>query len=96
MIIPNKFKCAGTEISVVKKPCSENFYGEFISCEDSIIIYDNILNDCSQIKVPDRKQLNTFFHELIHVFQHHAGMEFNEIQAQTFANFLQEFLETYE
>lgn len=89
-MIPKKFKCAGNGIQVITKNSSQDYYGEFVSSEDAIFLYDNI----GDIPVKDRKKQNTFYHELIHAWQHQAGMELDE--AQVFANFFQEFMETYE
>lgn len=91
-MIPKKFKCAGNEIQVITKNSSPDYYGEFVSSEDAIFLYDNI----GDTPVKDRKKQNTFYHELIHAWQHQAGMELDEVQAQVFANFFQEFMETYE
>ena len=91
-MIPKKFKCSGNEIQVITKNSSPDYYGEFVSSEDSIFLYNNIC----ETPVGELKKQNTFYHELIHVWQHHAGMESDEVQAQVFANFFQEFMETYE
>ena len=44
----------------------------------------------------DEQLRNTFYHELFHVFQFYYNNEFNEIQAQVYANFMCEFIETTE
>lgn len=91
-MIPKKFKCAGNEIQVVTKNNSQDYYGEFVSSKDSIFLCENV----EDIPVTERKLRNTFYHELIHTWQYYAGMELDEVQAQVFANFMQEFFETYE
>lgn len=42
----------------------------------------------------DEQLRNTFYHELFHVFQFYYNNEFNE--AQVYANFMCEFIETTE
>ena len=44
----------------------------------------------------DEQLRNTFYHGLFHVFQFYYNNEFNEIQAQVYANFMCEFIETTE
>ena len=95
-MIPKQFKCAGNIINVEIENESTELFGEFVPASDSIHLYANIR--CPEkdktIPVRDRKIVNTFYHELIHAWQHYAGLEYDEQQAQVFGNFLQEFMET--
>ena len=95
-MIPKQFKCAGNVIDVEIEDESTELFGEFACASDSIHLYKNIRypeKDLT-VSVHDRKIVNTFYHELIHVWQHYAGLEYDEQQAQVFGNFLQEFMET--
>lgn len=48
------------------------------------------------VTVSDEQMRNTFYHELFHAFQFYFNNEFNEAQAQVYANFMCEFIETTE
>ena len=95
-MIPKEFKCAGNIINVEIEDESTEVFGEYVPASDTIHLYKNIRYPEKDItiSVNDRKITNTFYHELIHAWQHYAGIEFSEQQAQVFGNFLQEFMET--
>lgn len=48
------------------------------------------------VTVSDEQMRNTFYHELFHAFQFYFNNEFNEAQAQVYANSMCEFIETTE
>lgn len=52
--------------------------------------------DFPWVTVSDEQMRNTFYHELFHAFQFYFNNEFNEAQAQVYANFMCEFIETTE
>lgn len=71
-------------------------YGEFDSIRAEIRIatkvrssYDDELYDLSEEQIQ-----NTFWHEVFHCFNWHWNTETDESLAQTFANFMREFLTT--
>jgi Zn-dependent peptidase ImmA (M78 family) len=91
MEIPNKLKVGGQDLNVVFK---DTIYGDKMG--ECCIWSGNI--QISEIykgePQTDSSKFNTFYHELIHAWQHYAGLEYDEQQAQVFGNFLQEFMET--
>lgn len=96
--LPDKFKIANQEITVViEEILPNNNYGYF--CDDTNMIklartlkteHDGV------VTVSDEQMRNTFYHELFHAFQFYFNNEFNEAQAQVYANFMCEFIETTE
>lgn len=97
MKIPDKFKCAGFTINIDKvDKTNNNNYGNFCDATNTIEIADYISVEGKDIALNDEQKLNTFFHELIHVFQFYHDNSYSESQAQVYANFLQEFFRTKE
>lgn len=98
MKIPTKFKCAGFDIKIQSlEKLDGNDFGLYNDVTNIIKLAENIsINTGELTKLTERQRINTFWHEVGHVFQFHSGKEFNEEDAQIFANFMTEFFETYE
>lgn len=96
MNIPKSFKIAGQEITVkIVDHLDDNVYGQWGSANNTIYIANNVNTEYDgKVWLTEDHQLNTFFHELIHCFQYYYNNEYSEAEAQVFANFLYEFMET--
>ena len=95
-MIPTEFKCAGHTIKVeLVDQLDDNRYGAFYDAPGVIKVAKSLLvEDYGKVELTELQKINTFFHELIHCFQFFAGEKSLETQAQTYANFMCEFLET--
>ena len=93
MRIPSSFKIANSEIKVVIKEVDpvEYRYGTFCDANNTITIYKTIKIEGETYTLTEEQMLNTFCHELIHCFQFFAGIEYDEREAQMYANFLREY-----
>ncbi len=69
-------------------------YGDFNDVKNLIRIAKSVEVDKELIPLTKEQILNTFYHEACHCFQWYFNTDTNEAQAQTFANFMQEFLRT--
>lgn len=98
MPIPNKFKIANQEITVVIEDyLPDNNYGYFCDATNTIKLARTInTKHDGDVTLSDEQIRNSFYHELIHVFQFYLNNEYDETEAQVFANFLCEFTETKE
>ena len=96
MIIPDKFKIAGFNITVNKvDKTDDNDFGFWDDVTNTITVSQNISCKNGELTaLSDRQILNTFYHELFHTFQFFSGKEYNEQDCNIFANFMLEFLET--
>lgn len=97
MNIPSKFKIANQEITVIMEDSlPNNDYGYFCDATNTIKLARTIKSEYDGVISMSEEQIkNTFFHELLHVFQFYYNNKFDETQAQVYANFICEFLETY-
>jgi hypothetical protein len=94
-MIYKKFKIASQTITTkIVDHLPENDYGLFNDAENLILIARTIEKDGKMIELSESQQLNTWCHELIHVFQFYFNNDFDEAQAQVYANFICEMLET--
>lgn len=95
-MIPESFKCAGHTIKV--EICDElpnNRYGTFHDIPCVIKIARTLFDeDFGKVQLTEQQMMNTFCHELIHCFQFFYGTKMSETEAQVYANFLQEFINT--
>lgn len=96
MIKNSTFKIAGIKfkIEVVDLLGDGDLYGQFSELDSTISIakrikYDGVIRD-----IPENIMLNTFYHELFHCFNYYYNNEMSEELAQTFANFMVEYLNT--
>ena len=69
-------------------------YGKFNDAKNEIQLARNIIVEGETIKLSPQQIQNTFMHEVMHVFQFYYNNEFDEAQAQVYANFVCEMLET--
>lgn len=93
-----KFKIANQEITVViEEILPNNNYGYFCDATNMIKLARTLKTEHDGVvTVSDEQMRNTFYHELFHAFQFYFNNEFNEAQAQVYANFMCEFIETTE
>lgn len=96
--LPDKFKIANQEITVViEEIFPNNNYGYFCDATNMIKLARTLKTEHDGVvTVSDEQMRNTFYHELFHAFQFYFNNEFNEAQAQVYANFMCEFIETTE
>ena len=90
--LPEKFYCAGFTITVnVVDRIESNSYGNFCDATNIINIAKTVKTEEGTIEVTKRQMLNTFWHEVIHVWQFYFNNQYDEAQAQVFANFMCEY-----
>ncbi len=78
---------------VPKLQCSK--FGEYNSITDTIKIAETITDEEGEtVTLTEEQKLNTFIHELLHVFQWHANGETDETQSSTYAGYIIEFLKS--
>lgn len=94
--LPEKFKIAGQEILVqIEESLPDNDYGYFDDAANIIKLARTVNTEYNgDIRLTNSQIRNTFYHELFHVFQFYFDNEFLEAQAQVYANFMCEFLES--
>ena len=96
-ILPNELKIAGHTIAIkFVDTTDEDNYGYFSDVELCIVIAKGIERDGKVIEFNDTQLLNTFFHELIHCYQFFYGANYEETEAQVYANFLTELFNQIE
>ncbi len=98
-MIPKEFTIAGGKKIVVNvedliKNSGDYVFGDFNTASNVIRIAEKVKIDDEDIKQTDEDLERTFYHELIHSFQFYAGMELDEMVAQTFSNFLYEYVKS--
>lgn len=95
-MIPEKFECAGFTINVkLVDKLSSNVYGNYCDATNTITIAKTVeVADIGIVELSHEQILNTFMHELVHVWQFYFDNHFDEAQAQVFANFMCEYLRT--
>lgn len=81
-------------IKIVESIKDGTDYGEYSDVENTIYIAQKIKEDDVWKDIPEKIMLNTFLHELFHVFQYYYNNEYSESQAQVYANFAMELLQT--
>ena len=93
MNIPKQFNCAGFTIKVeIEDRLEHNQYGYFCDAINTIKLTKTLeVEGIGIVKVTEQQMLNTFFHEMIHVWQFYLNNNYDETQAQVFANFMCEF-----
>lgn len=94
-MIYKTFKIANQEIKTTlldSLPGGE--YGKFNDAKNEILIAKSVVVDDEVIELTEQQMQNTFFHEVIHAFQFYYNNEFDEAQAQVYANFICEMLES--
>ncbi len=92
-LFPKRFKVANQEISVViEDSLPDSNYGYFCDVTNVIKLARTIDTEYDGVVTLTEEQMrNTFWHEVIHVFQFYFNTNTDEAQAQSFANFMREF-----
>ena len=99
-MIPSKFCIGGgkeIKIYLVDRLLDDNGnsrFGEFNEASNIIKIAKNVKADSIWYSLTNEDIERTFWHELIHCFQFYAGMDTDEMVAQTFSNFIWEYNHT--
>lgn len=100
---PKKFTVGGLtfeiEMGRLFKQDDEEVYGYLSMPKQKIFIATHMIGDNEgdpDIELSADMVWNTLYHELIHVFQYLFENEFDEAQAQSYANFLCEYFKTLE
>ncbi len=93
-MIPSKFKVANNEITVVMEDSlPNNNYGYFCDVTNEIKLARTIKTEYNGVvNLTENQILNSFWHEAFHAFQFYFDNDFNEAQAQVYANFMCEFI----
>ncbi len=93
--IPKKFKIANNWITVnIVESLPNSNYGTYNDAKQEINIAKTVETDDEVVKLTEEQLLNTFAHELTHCMQFYFDNNTTEAQAQVYANFLCEFLDT--
>ena len=92
--IPKKFKIANNWITVNIVESLSNKYGTYNDAKQEINIARTVETDEEVVQLSEAQMLNTFAHELTHCMQFYFDNNTTEAQAQVYANFLCEFLNT--
>ena len=96
MKIPEKFTINSQEITVEMVDILPNQkFGEYNCITDKIQLATNVKDDDGIIIQLKEEQIqNTFWHELLHVFQWHSNGDFSEQESNTYAGYLVEFFKS--
>lgn len=95
MNLPSSFKIANQiyTVTLVHHLEDANF-GEFDSVKAEIRVASHVLSSYTNefIKLSEEQVLNSYWHEVFHCFNWHMNTECDETLAQSFANFIREYL----
>lgn len=95
MKIPSTFTINTQPITVEIVPkLSNSDFGQYNPVTDTIKIAKTIINEDGETELTEEQILNSFFHELLHVFQFHANGDTDETQSSTYAGYIIEFLKS--
>jgi hypothetical protein len=96
MKIPKEFKCAGNVITVnMVDKLKDHEYGNWCDATNTIELARSIyIDEDNTVELTEEQITNSFYHELGHCFQFYFDNSCDEAQAQTFANFMCEFMRT--
>ena len=94
--IPISFKIANQTIKVnLLDKVINNNYGNFFDITNEINLAKNIeAEDGKTYQLTQEQIKNTFWHEVFHAFQFYYNNKYDEAQAQVFANFMCELIES--
>lgn len=93
--IPKKFKIANNWITVnIVESLPNNYYGLYNDAKQLICIAKTVSADNEIVQLTEEQMFITFMHEFVHCMQFYFGASMSEEQAQVYANFLCEFLNT--
>ena len=95
--IPKQFNCAGFTIKVeLEDHLNDNNYGCFCDATNTIKLARTVdvgeFENLGKVTLTEQQIQNTFYHELMHVWQFYFNNQYDEAQAQVFANFMSEFI----
>ena len=95
-MIPKSFRIGGGKLFTVElvDNIEHKTYGDFSDAEALIRVAQKISVDGKEVNISEEDQLRTYLHELIHCFNWMYNCECDEALAQTFSNFLYEYLQT--
>ena len=97
MNIPRKFCIGGGRVVNVKVLDDlDGKYGDFNDAKSEIRIARTINIDNEDIVISEEDRERTFWHEFVHAMNWYYNCENDESLAQTFSNFLYEFMHTKE
>ena len=100
MEIPKKFRIAGHEYVVksnnIVSVDGDSVFGanDVVRCE--VLLAKTVATSEGEVAVSECQTENTFWHEVFHTFNYYWNTERDEALAQTFANFMCEFLHSKE
>lgn len=93
--IPKKFKIANNWITVnIVESLPNSNYGTYNDAKQEINIAKTVEIDDEVVQLTEEQMFNTFAHEYTHCMQFYFDNNITEAQAQVYANFLCEFLNT--
>lgn len=99
MKIPKSFKIHCHTITVKVEEldsADDNRYGYYDSVREEIVVFRKVRSNGEPVELTETQLESTFYHELIHAFQWHIKGTTDELEAQSYAGLLLEFLETKE
>lgn len=96
MRIPEKFTINTQEIKIeIVDTLPDQNFGEYHCVTDTIKLATHIKDDEGNlVRLTEEQILNTLFHEILHAFQWHATGDTDEIQSNTYAGYIIEFLKS--
>lgn len=91
---PKEFIIANNVIKVIIEDIDNvnNNYGTFSDATNEIHIYRSLRIGGKIIPLTKEQLKNTFWHEVMHCFQFYSGKEYDEKEAQVYANFLRDLI----
>ena len=93
-LVPKEFRIACHTIKVVIDDKGDS-YGCYDSLRNTIHLNLEVGDDDHQYVAQSKEQfMNTYYHELVHVFQFFFNTDMDEALAQSFSNMICEYLET--
>lgn len=99
MEAPKRFKVGNqwhtTEIHDKIGGIEDSVFGEYDCCRCVVKVAESIVDDNGEtVNLQEEQIKNSFWHEVFHVFNYYWNNEQDEALAQSFANFMCEFLES--
>lgn len=94
--IPDTVRVAGNEIKIIlEDKVPDNNYGYWSDVTNTIHLARTIEEKYAGVVTLTPNQIrNTYYHELMHVFQFYYNNRTDEGQAQVYANFICEYLDS--
>lgn len=97
-MVPEKFTLHTQEIKVILKEVDleDNRFGYYDSVKEEIVLFQKIKTNGETVALTSKQIEHTFWHELFHSFQWHTKGETNEVEAQSYAGLMLEYLSSRE